>query len=156
MARKREAPDPKTTSLRERGCLNSEPERVSDPLFSQGDFFDARDTIQVKYEMLRRVRIDGHPIADSARTFGFSRPSFYQVQQAFDSGGLPALLPKKPGPRGGHKLRADVVEWLASLLENEPELSSSQLAERVVQQFGLLVHPRSIERALARRKKKRQ
>jgi transposase len=156
MARKPGSSDPKATSLREHGCLNPGPESVRDPLFSQGDFFDSRDTIQVKYEMLRRVRVDGHSIADSVRAFGFSRPSFYQAQQAFDSGGLPALLPKKPGPHGGHKLGSEVVAWLFSQLENEPGLSSLQLAERVAEEFALLVHPRSIERALARQKKKRQ
>ena len=157
MARtKPETTDPKVTALRERGCLNPTPDRVTDPLFSQGDFFDGRDTIQVKYEMLRRVRIDGHPVAESARAFGFSRPSFYQVQRAFDAGGLPALLPKKPGPHGAHKLRDDVVDWLVSVLETEPGLSSSDLAKRVGEEFALMVHPRSVERALARRKKKRQ
>ena len=102
------------------------------------------------------MRVDGRRVADSARAFGLSRPTFYQVQQAFDSGGLPALLPKKPGPRGGHKLRSEVVQWMLSQLEHEPGLSSSELAERVADTFALLVHPRSIERALARQKKKRQ
>jgi hypothetical protein len=35
-------------------------------------------------------------------------------------------------------------------------LPGTALAQRVAQRFGLQVHPRSIERARARRKKKRQ
>lgn len=146
--------DPKVVSLRQRACLNSQPHRVSDPLFTQSDFFDARDVIQVKYEMLRRVRVNGDPVAESSRAFGFSRPSFYQAQGAFDAGGLPALLPKKPGPRSSHKLREEIVDWLARLQISEPGISSTELAERVEKHFSITAHPRSIERALSRRKKK--
>jgi len=39
-----------------------------------------RDVVQVKYEMLRRVRVDQVPMARAARAFGFSRPAFYQAQ----------------------------------------------------------------------------
>jgi hypothetical protein len=34
-----------------------------------------RDLVQVKYEMLRRVRVDGHSVSQSATGFGLSRPS---------------------------------------------------------------------------------
>jgi transposase len=150
-----EAPDAKVAALRERGCFNPHPHGVTDPLFAQSDFFDARDAVQVKYEMLRRVRVDGGSVADSARAFGLSRPSFYQAQTAFDDGGLPALLPKKPGPRRAHKLSHEVVQVLVELQSSDPDLSSVDLARQVAERFGITVHPRSIERALARRKKKR-
>src|SRR5262249_43034904 len=141
-------------ALRRQSCLNPHPEAVTDPLFGGSDFFDARDLVQVKYEMLRRVRVEGQPITDSASAFGFSRPSFYQAQSAFDLGGLRALLPKKPGPRRSHKLSTDVVEFLEQLLSDDPSLRPAELGERVLERFGRKVHPRSIERALARRKKK--
>lgn len=152
---KPQSADPKVTLLRKRGCLNSQPERVTDPLFSKSDFFDARDTIQIKYEMLRRVRVDGQSVAQSARAFGFSRPSYYQVQSAFEAGGLSALLPSKPGPRSAHKLRDEIVDWLITLRATEPGLAPAELAERVAEKFAVSAHPRSIERALERRKKKR-
>ncbi len=94
-------PDPKVETLRRQGCLNPHPERVQDPLFAAADFFDARDLVQVKYEMVRRVRIDGQPVSRSATAFGLSRPSFYQAQARLDRGGLGALVPKKPG-RAAH------------------------------------------------------
>src|SRR2546425_12460626 len=55
---KRNKPDPKTEALRQRGCLNPYPEKVADPLFAGSDFFDARELDQVKYEMVRRSRIN--------------------------------------------------------------------------------------------------
>jgi transposase len=147
--------DPKLEQLRKRGCLNREPEQVVDPLFEQSDFFDAHDLVQVKYEMLRRVRVEGATITNSTDAFGFSRPSFYQAQSAFDEGGLAGLLPSKPGPRHAHKLSDDVMESVEELLDKDPLLRAPDLAEHVLERFGRQVHPRSIERALARRKKKR-
>jgi len=51
--------DPKAEILRERGCLHPHPEKVSDEAFATNEFFDPRDLVQVKYEMLRRVQVDG-------------------------------------------------------------------------------------------------
>lgn len=149
-------PDRKTASLRQRGSLHPRSNAVIDPLFAESDFFDARDLLQVKYEMLRRVCVDAQPISQAASAFGLSRPCFYQAQQAFERDGLTALLPQKPGPRRAHKLDADVVAFVQQLLCEQPSLRAPQLAERVLARFGRKVHPRSIERALARQKKKRQ
>ena len=152
----RHKPDPKTDALHEQGCLHPHPEKVTDELFASGEFFDARDLVQVKYEMLRRVRIDGRPVSDSAARFGLSRPSYYQAQTAFEEGGLPALLPKKPGPRRAHKLSDEVMTALEEALTEEPELSSEDLVQLIEKRFGISVHRRSVERALARQEKKRR
>ena len=148
--------DPKTNALREQGCLHPHPEKVTDELFARGEFFDSRDLVQVKYEMLRRVRVDGHPVSDSAVRFGLSRPSYYQARETFEQGGLPALLPKKPGPRRAHKLSAEVMAVLRETLSEQPELSPEDLVRLVEKRFGISVHRRSIERALALQEKKRQ
>jgi len=154
MAKKR-PPDPKLEALRQHGCLNPHPDKVQDPLFSGADFFDARDLVQVKYEMLRRVRVEHQPISHSAATFGFSRPTFYQAQSLLERGGLAALVPKKPGPRRAHKLSAEVVDFLQQERALDAPVSSLELARRVKARFGRVVHARSVERALARRGKKR-
>lgn len=146
--------DPKADTLREQGCLHPHPEKVTDEAFTASEFFDARDLVQVKYEMLRRVRVDGQPVSHSAAGFGLSRPSYYQAQAAFEAGGLPALLPKKPGPRRAHKLSDEVVVALREALADKPELSPQDLVDLVEERFDISVHPRSVERALARREKK--
>jgi transposase len=152
---KTKPPDPKPDALRRHGSLNPHPGRVQDPLFATTDFFDARDLVQVKYEMVRRVRVDGHPVSRSAAAFGVSRPTLYQAQAALARGGLAALVPKKPGPRRSHKLSPEVVDFLDRARAEAPALRAPELARRVRVQFGRTVHPRSIERALARREKKR-
>jgi hypothetical protein len=153
---KTKPPDPKTEALRQRRCLNPHPDRVADPLFATSDFFDPRDLVQVKYEMVRKVRVDHQPVSHSATAFGFSRPSFYQAQALLDRGGLPALVPEKPGPRRSHKLNTEVMEFLQQLRSEDSSLRPPDLARRILERFGRKVHPRSVERALARREKKRQ
>lgn len=145
--------DDKTEALRQRGCLNSSPERVKGELFRTEEFFDPKDLVQVKYEMLRRVRIEGDSVTHAASDFGFSRPSFYEALRQFEEEGLVGLVPKKRGPRGGHKLTAEVVDTLRKALAADPSLAAEDLVELVRIKFGQTVHRRSIERALARGKK---
>jgi transposase len=152
---KDEGADAKAQFLRAQGCLNLRPEKVSDPLFREGDFFDARDLVQIKYEMLRRVRRDGQSVGHTAASFGFSRPVFYQARLAFEQEGLPGLVPKKRGPRGGHKLTEEVMEFVAQELVKDESIRPSVLAGMITKHFQVRIHPRSIERALGRPKKKR-
>lgn len=118
-------------------------------------FFDARDVVQVKYEMLRRVAQDGMPVTTAAQRFGFSRPAFYQAQAAWAAGGIPALVPAKPGPRRAHKLTDVVLAYCDTLLAADPHLGVRRLATAIQERFGLRVHPRTLERRLGRRKKGR-
>lgn len=147
--------DPKLAALRQQGSLNPHPDKVADSLFTTSEFFDRRDLVQVKYEMVRRVRTEGQPVSRTAAAFGFSRPSFYQAQAALERQGLPGLLPKKRGPRRAHKLSREVMEFLRLQLSEEPSLNAAALARRVRERFAVAVHPRSVERALARQEKKR-
>lgn len=152
---KRKSPDAKREALRRTGSLNPHPDRVHDEVFAAADFFDARDLVQVKYEMVRRVHVEGQAVNRSAVAFGFSRPSFYKAQSAFEHGGLAALVSKKPGPRRAHKLSDEVVDFIERSLSEDDALRPVDLAPRIQARFGVSAHPRSIERALARREKKR-
>ncbi len=148
-------PDPKVAALRITRTLNPHPDAVRDPAFTQGDpFFDARDLLQVKYEMLRRVLVDGHPVTATVAAFGFSRPSFYATQAAWQAAGLPGLVPARPGPRAAHKLTPEVVTFLVEQQAQQPSLRTADLVDLLQTRFGLRVHPRSVERALARHRKK--
>jgi transposase len=142
--------DPKVEALRAERSLNPRPEAVSDERFAASAFLDARDLVQVKYEMVRRARVDGEPVSRAAEAFGFSRPSFYAAQTALDQGGLQALVPARPGPRRAHKMSDEVVAFARERLDADPKLSSQALVELISEQFGVRVHRRSVERALAR------
>lgn len=146
-------PDPKHEELRKRDALHPRPDQVTDELFAIHEFFDARDAIQVKYEMLRRVRVDGYSVVRAVETHGYTRSTFYEARAAFERDGLSGLLPRKRGPRRAHKLAPEVMAFVAAQRSNTPSLSASVLAEAIHGRFGVRVHPRSVERALARKKK---
>jgi transposase len=149
-----ESTDAKREALRAHRALHGRPGDVSDELFLTHEFFDPHDLVQVKYEMLRRVQVDHHSVSQAADTFGFSRPSFYQILAAFQQAGLPGLIAKRRGPKTAHKLSDEVLEYLEQLQALDEALRAGELSERVLKKFGLSVHPRSIERALLRRRKK--
>jgi hypothetical protein len=147
---RRAGQDPKVEALRAQRTLNPRPEAVSDPAFAGSEFLDARDLVQVKYEMVRRVRIDQDPVSRTAAAFGFSRPSFYEAAAALDDEGLAGLVPQRPGPRRAHKLTAEIVEFAQAALDADSSLRAADLVRLISDRFGTSVHPRSIERALAR------
>ena len=142
--------DPKVQALRAERSLNPRPEAVTDEQFASSEFLDARDLVQVKYEMVRRARVDGEPVSQAAEGFGFSRPSFYAAQAALERGGLAALVPARPGPKRAHKMTGEVVAFARERRTADPKLSSQALVELIAERFGVAVHRRSVERALAR------
>ena len=143
----------KVETLRADGALHPHPDAVIDPLFLEHEFFDPRDLVQVRYEMLRRVETDGQSVSETALRFGVSRPTLYHARTAFTHEGLVGLLPRKRGPRGAHKLTETVIAFLRS---QDPSLRSAELAQLVWERFGVHVHPRSVERALVSAGKKLQ
>ena len=96
---KRKKPDQKLLELKRTGTLNPQATAIADALFRENPFFDANDLLQVRYEMLRRHRVDGASIVDVSSTFGVSRPTFYQAQAAFQRAGLAGLVPRPRGPK---------------------------------------------------------
>src|SRR5487761_577567 len=154
MARREGRSDPKEAALAQARCLNPHPEQGRDPAYAASEFFDARDMVQVKYEMVRQVKADGAPVTAAAAAFGYSRPSYYQAAAALERSGLEGLVPARPGPRGGHKLTEEILAWAEDQLAAGPALRPAQLPDRIEQAFGVRVHPRTVERALARRRER--
>lgn len=148
-------PGQKTLELKRTGTFNPRPGSVSDSLFKQNPFFDPKDLLQVRYEMLRRHSAEGVSIVDVANKFGVSRPTVYQAQAAFQQAGLSGLLPKHRGPKEGHKLSAEIIEYVRNLRTTDPRLTTVACIQAVQEKFGITVHRRSLERALAGKNKPR-
>ena len=138
--------------MRASGTFNRSADKVKDTLFSSNDFFDPEDLAQVKYEMVRRVTHDGVPVAKAADQFGFSRPSFYAAKEALEQDGITGLLHKKTGPQQGHKLNDEAVEYVLQQLNADNTLNTAALLKQVESKFDVKVHPRTMERAIARKK----
>jgi transposase len=145
-------PNPKKIeALRSCGALNRNPQKVYHPLFTENDFFDPHDLVQLKYETIRAVEVDGRPIAQASVDFGLSRPTIYEAQENFRDEGLGGLLPQKRGPKKARKLTPEVRRYLEELVGSEPDLKAPVLAKRVRRRFGIVLHPRTIEKALVKK-----
>lgn len=118
------------------------------------DFFDPHDLTQVKYEMLRRVRTERQSVTKASAMFGVSRPTFYKAQTDFDRNGLAGLLPAKRGPRQPHKITPEVARFIQETVASGDDVNATRLAKHITERFGLVVHQRTVKRALARLKKK--
>jgi transposase len=145
--------DPKARSLRSDNAFNERAGAITDPVFRSHPFFDPRDRVQARYEMLRRHHLDGLSVTAVAAAFGVSRPTFYQAQAAFEAGGLPGLVPHASGPKDGYKLSAKIVAFVHDLRAADPTLTTTTCLRAIQQDFGITVHRRSLERALARPKR---
>jgi transposase len=142
----------KTELLSEDGTLNAAPEKVRDPKFLKSDFFDPRDAVQVKYEMLRRVCVEKASVTAAADEYGVSRPTYYQAKADFDEAGIAGLAPRKRGPQGPHKIQSEVLTFLTAQISPGEPIRARELAKALRQELGLDVHPRTIERALSGKK----
>jgi transposase len=148
--------DPKTEALREEGALHPNPEGVGDEAFRRDEFFDARDRVQVRYEMLRRHRVDKQAVTDVAAAFGVSRQAFYTTEAAFEERGVAGLLPRRRGPKRAHKCTDEILDFVEQWREASPEAGKKDVARVVQERFGVSMHPRSIDRAFGRRRKKKR
>jgi len=145
----------KKNYLKKEGCLNKNASIIRAEIFNNGNsFFDKNDIVQTRYEMLRCVEKDNYTINAASEMFGVSRISFYKTKKAFEEKGMQGLLPQKKGPNSPHKLTDNVINFIESEKEAEPDLKSDELTDKVRQAFNLKIHPRTIEKALAVRKKK--
>jgi transposase len=152
MSRRGKHTDPKTAALLREGTLNPFPGKIRDPKFQGGGFFDPRDLVQVRYEMLRRVSGDNLPVTQAAAEYGVSRPTYYQAKASFDEAGVAGLVPKKRGPRGPHKLQGEILAFLDRQTVSGAPVRARELARLVWEEFAVEIHPRTIERALDEKK----
>jgi len=155
LSKPKETDESKVAVLREQGALHPHPDVVKDEAFRRHDFFDARDLVQVRYEMLRRHRVDRRSVTEVAASFGLSRQAFYRTHAVFEQHGIPGILPRRRGPKRAHKCTEEILDFVEQWRSTREGGDFQSVAEAVQERFGVTINPRSIERALARRKKKR-
>lgn len=138
-------------ALERAGLLHPHPEAVQAALFvERPEFFDRFDRVQVKYEMLRAHVVESLAVTQAAAAHGYSRASFYLVQEAFGQAGMAGLLGERPGRRGPLKVTPEVVAFLEQRRRARPGASGAELAAELEQALGVRLHRRTVERLFAR------
>ncbi len=140
----------KSERLQRSRTLNPNPEAVSDPLFECSPFFDPRDLLQVRYEMIRSHTKDTTLAAVAAR-YGMSVPTCVRVKRAFRAGGLQALIPERRGPRGPRKITPEILEFAENCRALPDAVSVRKLAEMIRERFDVTIHYSSLHRALSKK-----
>lgn len=132
--------------LRRARCLHPTPERVRDERFlEQRDFFDPKDIVQVKYELIRRCQIEGDDVASACLEFGFSRTTYYKVLQAFLGGGLPALMGQPRGRLKPIKVTDIVRGYLIAEKAKNPKLSAREMVSALQERYHVQLSERMIQ-----------
>lgn len=148
---------PKAVHLKREGTLHPSPGKVQADLIAQSPFFDANDLVQMKYEMLRSVSAEQQPAAEAARMFGLSRVAYYHARSQYENHGLAGLLPRRRGPKHPYKFSTEVMTFInEQLAASGGPPDWNLLAEKIEAKFGVKVHPRSVERAVKRKKNSEQ
>jgi hypothetical protein len=127
-------------------CLHPTPEHVHDERFQdEGGFFDPKDIVQVKYELLRLCQIEGSDVASACERFGFSRTTYYKVYEAFLNGGIPALMGRPRGRPGPIKLNEILLGYLIAEKARNPKLSASHMVTKVRNRYNVKLSERMIQ-----------
>lgn len=143
--------------MKREGTLHPNPEKVRAELVTQSPFFDANDLMQMKYEMLRSVSVEQQPAAAAAREFGLSRVAYYHARSQYENHGLAGLLPHKRGPKRPHKLNDEVMAFVnEQLAVTSGPPNWEFLSQQIEVRFGINIHPRSVARAVKRKKNSKQ
>jgi transposase len=137
--------------MKTNGTYNQKHAKVIAPQFHQGIFFDPHDLIQVKYEMLRSVETGESTVTQAAGQYGLSRETYYHVKSAYELGGIEALIPRKTGPKGAHKLTEKGEDFIDRYRGDHPSASVSEINNRMTETVGINVHNRTISRYLQKK-----
>ena len=140
----------KEESLKQNGCFYHNYENVTAGIFktTSRSFFDRRDIVQVKYEMIRAVSNAEGSVTEISGAYGFSRKSYYEILKAFQADGLYALIPQKTGPKKPHKLNDEATAFIDSFLANKKNAKPKEISSALEADMGISVHPRTISRYL--------
>ena len=142
----------KVDILKANGTYNRRHESVKEAKFTGDGFYDPRDIVQVKYEMLRDAQDSGRAIMEVSGEFGFSRTAYYNIKESFEQNGMSALVPEKPGPKQPHKLTESLQEYIEEYVALRPSASAAEIAAAIQREKGVKVSKRTIERHSAKKK----
>jgi len=142
----------KVEILKVNGTYNKRYDSVRKPEFLEGGFYDPRDVVQVKYEMLRDAEDSGQAIGAVASKFGFSRTAYYNIKESFEKNGMSALIPEKTGPKKPHRLTETLQEFVDEYVIGHPNASSAEIVAVIQSEKSEVVSKRTIERYKSKKK----
>jgi len=108
----------------------------------------ATDEMARRFLMLVEGQCLEAQIGAVAQKYGYCRQRYYQLLEAFEEGGIPALQPKKTGPKSNYRRTDQVVRQILRYRFLDPDASPEVLAQKL-RQTHFSISLRSIERVIA-------
>jgi hypothetical protein len=87
-------------------------------------------------------------VATLAPKYGCCRQRYYQILDAFERGGLPALQPQKTGPKSNYRRTDQAVRQVLRYRFLDPESSPDVIAQKL-RQTHFPISRRSVQRVIA-------
>jgi transposase len=106
------------------------------------------DEVAFKLAMLLDGECNGLGPLQAAQKFGFSKPRYFQLRQAFLEQGSSALSSLKRGPKRNYRRTDEVVRQIIRHRFLDPEASADVIAQKL-RQTGWVISTRSVERTIA-------
>jgi len=106
------------------------------------------DTLARRLLMLVEGQCLEKNIVAVAQKYGYCRQRYYQLLDAFEQGGVPALQPKKTGPKTNYRRTDEAVRQVLRHLFLDPDASAEVVAQKL-RQSHLAISIRSVQRVIA-------
>jgi hypothetical protein len=106
------------------------------------------DALARRFLMLMEGQCLEEDIGTVAQKYGYCRQRYYQLLDAFKQGGVPALQPKKTGPKTHYRRTDQAVRQVLRHLFLDPEASPAVVAQKL-RQSHLAISLRSVQRVIA-------
>jgi hypothetical protein len=106
------------------------------------------DPLATRFLMLVEGQCLDNNVALVARKYGYCRQRYYQILQAFQAGGLPALQPQKTGPKSNYRRTEQAVRQVLRYRFLDPEASPEVIAQKL-RQTHFQISLRSVQRIIA-------
>jgi hypothetical protein len=106
------------------------------------------DALARRFLMLLEGQCLEQNVTAVAQKYGYCRQRYYQLLDAFQQGGLPALQPKKTGPRSNYRRTDEAVRRVLRHLFLDPDASAEVVAQKL-RQTHHAISIRSVQRVIA-------
>jgi len=107
-----------------------------------------QDALARRFLMLLEGQCLEENIAAIAEKYGYCRQRYYQLLDAFQQGGLPALQPRKTGPKSNYRRTDEAVRQVLRHRFLDPDASAEVVAQKL-RQTHFTISLRSVQRVIA-------
>jgi transposase len=126
---------------------------LMDELVIQGEkekrfIIDFNDSLQLRYELVRELKLSGSPKEEICSKFGYSRVMGHLYESAWDKSRWEGLKDKKKGPKRKPKRTGELENKILAIRLKHPEKDMYEITD-ILTVEGYDISARSVARVLS-------